>query len=180
MSRRPIERLDELRRGAAPEETLAFFDGLPAASVDEILGEWVGSGCPTGHPLDGLLEASGWRGKRFDSPEDAHPLLFADARGVFAVNPAGLPMGRLAALAPLVRRPRVGALVRRGLRLRATRRPAARLRMMEFRGVVTATMIYDALPINDHLRAVVDGVLLGAMDLRGLDAPFFFVLRRER
>ena len=80
MSRRPIERLDELRRGAAPEETLAFFDGLPAASVDEILGEWVGSGCPTGHPLDGLLEASGWRGKRFDSPEDAHPLLFRRSR----------------------------------------------------------------------------------------------------
>ena len=62
---------------------------------------------------------------------------------------------------------------------RRTGRPAARLRMVEYRGVVTGTMIYDALPINDHFRAVDDDTLLGAMDLRGLPDPFLFVLRRE-
>jgi hypothetical protein len=49
--------------------------------------------------------------------------------------------------------------------------------MIEHRGVVTATMSYDALPINDHFRRVDDATLLGVMDLRGAP-PFFFVLRR--
>jgi hypothetical protein len=51
--------------------------------------------------------------------------------------------------------------------------------MVEYRGVVSGTMVYDALPINDHFRAVDDDTLLGAMDLRGLADPFLFVLRRE-
>jgi hypothetical protein len=41
-------------------------------------------------------------------------------------------------------------------------------------------MCYDALPINDVFRKVDDDTLVGAMDMRGLDAPFMFVLRRER
>ena len=64
--------------------------------------------------------------------------------------------------------------------LLSTKRPAARLRMVEYRGVVTGTMIYDALPINDHFRAVDEDTLLGAMDFRGMESPFMFVLRRER
>ncbi|MGA8046787.1 MAG: DUF4334 domain-containing protein, partial [Dermatophilaceae bacterium] len=74
---------------------------------------------------------------------------------------------------------RAGTALRPLLRTRRTRRPAARLRMVEYRGVVTGTMIYDALPIKDHFRAVDDDTLLGAMDLRGLEDPFLFVLRRE-
>ena len=65
------------------------------------------------------------------------------------------------------------------LPLLATRRPQARLRLVDYRGVATATMIYDARPINDHFRLLDEGVLLGAMDLRGVPAPFFFLLRRE-
>ena len=50
---------------------------------------------------------------------------------------------------------------------------------MEHRGVDTAAMIYDALPIIDVFRRVGSGVLLGAMDMRGLAAPFFFLLERD-
>lgn len=44
-------------------------------------------------------------------------------------------------------------------------------------------MIYDQLPINDVFRRL-DGVagadaVIGAMDLRGLTRPYFFVLRRD-
>ena len=46
-------------------------------------------------------------------------------------------------------------------------------------GVVTATMIYDALPINDLFRAVDGATRLGLMDLRDMPQPFFFVLRRD-
>jgi hypothetical protein len=40
-------------------------------------------------------------------------------------------------------------------------------------------MIYDALPINDLFRAAGPDTLVGAMDMRGLADPFFFILRRE-
>ncbi len=51
--------------------------------------------------------------------------------------------------------------------------------MMEHRGRVTATMIYDARPIHDVFRRVDGDTALGLMDLRGVPRPFFFVLRRE-
>ncbi|CAJ1586868.1 DUF4334 domain-containing protein [[Mycobacterium] wendilense] len=54
-----------------------------------------------------------------------------------------------------------------------------RLRMVEYRGVLSATMIYDALPINDHFRLIDDDTVLGVMDMRGLDRPLMFVLRRD-
>jgi hypothetical protein len=60
-----------------------------------------------------------------------------------------------------------------------TDQPKARLRMTEYRGVVSATMIYDSLPINDIFRKVDDHTVLGAMDLRFAPQPFFFILRRE-
>jgi hypothetical protein len=44
--------------------------------------------------------------------------------------------------------------------------------MTEYRGVVSATMIYDALPINDVFRKVEDGTVLGAMDFRLIRQPF--------
>ena len=51
--------------------------------------------------------------------------------------------------------------------------------MLEHRGVVSATMIYDALPICDVFRKVDDDTVLGLMDYRAFDKPFFFVLRRD-
>lgn len=55
---------------------------------------------------------------------------------------------------------------------------AARLRMVGYRGVVTATMLYDDHPVLDHFRALGDGAVLGLMDRKGEDAPLAFVLRR--
>ena len=40
-------------------------------------------------------------------------------------------------------------------------------------------MLYDSLPVIDFFRRVGDDILLGAMDMRGLAAPFFFVLDRD-
>jgi Domain of unknown function (DUF4334) len=60
-----------------------------------------------------------------------------------------------------------------------THRPKARLRVLEHRGVATAAMVYDALPIIDVFRRVDPDTQLGLMDLRGLPAPFFFLLERD-
>jgi hypothetical protein len=158
---------------------LTLFDELPPVTVPEMLGAWAGQGLATGHPLDGLLEAYGWHGKRFDGPDDAHPLVFGDARGLFSVNPALVPLPVVIRLSGVLHSDLLAAVANRSLRLLRTRKPAARLRVVEFRGVTTGTVTYDALPINDHFRAVDRDTLLGAMDVRGLDEPFLFVLRRE-
>lgn len=169
----------ELERGVSPARALEIFDSLPAVTVAELHGSWSGAEVPTGNPLGGLLRAYGWHGKRVASAEEVDPLVFNRSGALFAVNPALLPVG-LARVAPwLARNPVLATVGRRFLPLLKTRRPRARLRMVEHRGVATATMIYDARPITDHFRRIDDGTLLGVMDLRGLDQPFFFLLRRE-
>ena len=40
-------------------------------------------------------------------------------------------------------------------------------------------MIYDQLPVNDVFHGLDDDTVLGAMDLRGSAAPYFFVLQRD-
>lgn len=168
----------------APARVLALFDALPPVPPEAMTGGWRGSGLPTGHPLDGLLEAYGWHGKRFEPSGRAHPLVFADPRGRFAVDPAWLPLRLLGPCAALLRDRRVAAAGRRVLRLRRTHRPVARLRLTEYRGVPSATMAYDSLPIEDHFRVLDAGqagrptALIGVMEARGIE-PFFFVLRRE-
>ena len=47
-----------------------------------------------------------------------------------------------------------------------------------YRGVVTATMVYDRHPIFDHFRRIADDRVLGVMDRKGDEAPLFFFLRR--
>jgi uncharacterized protein DUF4334/GXWXG protein len=56
---------------------------------------------------------------------------------------------------------------------------AATLRMVEYRGVVTATMVYDKHPIFDSFRAIDADTLMGAMDRKGEDVPLLFQLRRR-
>ena len=97
----------------------------------------------------------------------------------FCVNPALVPITAVVKYSRALRSPLAARVVRPAIRLLRTSRPQARLRMIEYRGVLTGTMAYDALPINDHFRKVDEDTLLGAMDLRGLSSPFMFVLRRE-
>lgn len=56
---------------------------------------------------------------------------------------------------------------------------AATIRMVEFRGVVTATMVYDKHPVFDHFRRLDDGTLLGVMDRKGEEHPLVFTLTRS-
>jgi Domain of unknown function (DUF4334)/GXWXG protein len=138
-----------------------------------------GSELPTGHPLDGLLEAFGWHGKRVGNPDETHPRVFEGAAGLFSVNPALLPVSLAVRFSRLVLTHPMPVIGRRLVRMARTSKPRARLRMMEYRGVVTATMSYDALPINDHFRRVDADTMIGVMDFRSIDRPFLFVLRHE-
>ncbi len=168
--------------GASSQETLAFFDSLPCVALGDMMGCWRGSALPTGHPMDGLLQVFGWWGKSFTDADNVDPLLFQSRSGqVHAVTSRFLPVGILAsrrATSPIITVlrpfwPAVRALLR-------TSKPMARLRMIEHRGRVSATMCYDYLPIHDVFRRVDETTVLGLMDMRGMPKPFFFLLRRHK
>ncbi|MBU9764618.1 DUF4334 domain-containing protein [Mycobacterium sp. TNTM28] len=164
------------------DEALAAFDAADAVEPEFMLSTWHGAELPTLHPMDGLLAASGWWGKQFVDTETVHPLLFptSDGTALWPLNP--LPaFGGLAVatkLPLLKKRPmsRPITALRPALQARA---PKARLRTTRYRGVDTATMIYDQLPINDVFRKLSEDAVIGAMDLRGSRRPYFFVLHRD-
>ena len=170
--------VDQLKAGGSSEAIAAYYDSLPDVTIEEILGQWHGAEVPSGHPMDGLLDVSGWYGKRFDDAESVHPLLFGEPGDLFPVNPGRVPMGLLNRLGTRMPRfrPPGGAASFRPL---TTRRHRARLRRVEFRGKVSTGMVYDQLPIIDHFRKIDDDTLLGAMDLRDSPRPYFFLLQRD-
>ena len=177
--RSPSGMLDDLARGTTTAGALAFFDGLAPVDGESLPGFWWGSGLPTGRVLAGALEALGWAGERFAPGGGAGPRLFDGAGGgLVDVNPALVPLPLVLRTAPALRRPPVARLVRALLPLTRTRAPRARVRAVVHRGVVTAAMTYDALPVEDALRAVDDDTLVRCMEARGMGRPFFFVLRR--
>lgn len=161
---------------------LAIFDELDVTDADFMLGGWQGAGFPTQHPMDGLLETYHWHGKRFIDTEQVHPLVCRALGGKkVCLNPVFMlalvgPMGR----GSLPQSTLLGALVALIMPLFGSRKARARLRMTEYRGKSSATMVYDNLPINDIFRKVDDNTVLGVMDLKTTDQPFFFVLRREQ
>jgi hypothetical protein len=170
----------ELEASADRTQAMEFYDSLPAATINQMIGSWRGGGLTTGHMFDGLLEQFGWHGKRFDSPEDAHPLVFRRENGKpYSINPSLIPISMLIRHIDLARSSSAAGVFSRFSRILATVKPQARLRMTQYRGVVSATMIYDSLPINDIFRAVGPDTLVGAMDMRGFEHPFMFLLRRE-
>ncbi len=159
-------------------EALARFDALPAVTTQEMLGEWRGSGVPTGHDMDGLLEAYAWYGKSFVSEEVVHPLLFRHRTGeIYAIDPRRIPLS-LSRFHALTRSAGARALFALAMPLLRTRAPRARLRAVTSRDVTTAAMVYDHLPIIDYFRRIDARTMLGLMDMRGA-APFFFQLERD-
>ncbi len=160
------------------EAAKKVFDELEPVGLEFMYGQWYGWECLTGHPMEGMLEASGWYGKWFESAEHVHPLLLWNSgkRSLYAVNPGlvfvftrlHLPKGIIKLMSSFAK-PFV-----------QTRRSRARLRMMEFRGKVSATMCYDQLPIHDVFRKVDEQTVMGWMDNKADQQPYFFFLRKAK
>jgi hypothetical protein len=162
---------------ATTEDAIELFDSLEPVDVDFMIGDWKGEGFHTNHPMDGLLEAYHWHGKRFESPEDVHPLVFSTIRGGLAsVNPVFMgPSLRV----PMPKSAMVGRIFQVLMPFLTTSRSKARLRMTTYRGKSSATMIYDQMPINDVFHKIDQDAVFGVMDLKGMKSLFFFILRRE-
>ena len=135
-----------------------LFDRLEPVDLESLVGTWEGKEFHTGHPLDGVLKKLNWYGKAFHDAENVDPLLFKGLKeDIFAVDPVPLMDTR---------------------KLVKATGGKARMRMVEYRGKVSGTMIYDNLPIHDHFRKVNDGLLLGVMDWKGAKQAYFFVLEK--
>ena len=172
------DRLAALEPSCTAAEAMALYDDLPAVHPEEISGRYRGRELGTGHAMDGMLERSGWYGKQFDDVDHVHPLLFCSRGGdIFAVEPRRIPLGIVPKVprAVVARSRKAVGVLKPALR---TKKHRARVRAVEHRGVVTAAMVYDHLPIIDVFRRVDETTLLGVMDLRGA-APYFFILEKD-
>lgn len=159
-------------------EALNLFDHLETVPLAFMFGKWQGSGLQTNHPMDGLLELFQWYGKEFVDPEQVHPLLFLNqAQKVIAIKP-NPTLINLAVRWNFPKAKILNQVFQITLPLLITKTYNARLRMMEYRQKVSATMIYDDLPIQDHFRRVDDNTVLGVMDFKAVPQPFFFVLKK--
>jgi hypothetical protein len=143
---------------AAEDSGVADLDALWAdlapATVQGMLGGWHGGDFATGHPAGRLLKRIRWHGKRFDTPLDAHPLICRADDGALYSH----------------REAAGGGL--------------ASLWDVAFRGEVTATMVYDALPVLDHFKVVDDRTVMGIMNGKlepvfGTADPYYFWLERD-
>ncbi|TGL40328.1 DUF4334 domain-containing protein [Leptospira perdikensis] len=162
------------------DDSFALFDALETVNIEDTMGRWHGSGFHTGHTMDGALETFNWYGKEFVDADNVHPLVFKSfGKTLFKVNPSLMPV-RLATLIPstnLWPLRYVFLLVRF---LFQTSSSKARVRRIEFRGKLTAAMIYDTLPIHDVFKRVNKDTMFGCMDYKGMKQPFFFVLERDK
>ncbi len=163
-------------RKASTAEALQVYDALPPATTDFMIGRWKGYEIATGHQMDGLLVPSGWYGKIFIDTEEVHPLVFfgKNKKELYAVNPKHIPLN--------MKFPKtgfLGILMKLARPFLQTRKSKARLRMVEHRGKVTATMIYDDKAIYDHFAQIDENTVLGCMDLKGVDQPYFWVMERD-
>ena len=144
--------LVEHRTGTDAATALRFFDRLPAVGVQDVV-----------------------------APEHVLPTLFRDGAGrPVPVDPVLAPVALIRRRPGLLRRGPVPVLFRAALPLLRSPRPAGRIRRVEVRGVVSAALVYDSVPIVDAFRRVTPDLLLGAGDIRGEAAPLMFVLRRSR
>jgi len=160
------------------DKALAQFDGLPPVEIGELAGLWRGAGLHTGHPLDGLLERYGWYGKAFITSGDVYPLLFRRGGELVAIEPAVLPVGVAMNFPQWVKSGIAHRAFSLAMPLLGTDKSSGRLRLVTFRGTVSAAIIYDRQPIIDHLRRLDENRVMGLMEWRSRPEPFFFLLTR--
>ncbi|MDR0920258.1 MAG: DUF4334 domain-containing protein [Oscillospiraceae bacterium] len=157
------------------QEGLDFFDTLEPADVKELKYKWKGSEVPSGHPMDGMLNAVNWYGKYFTDVDNVYPLIFEKNNGkLFAGNPKLMPI-KAFETAP---RWLVSILFKIATPFIKTKKSSAILRMMEFRGKLTAAMIYDDKPIIDIFAKIDDKTFLGITETKwDIGLYYFFIIK---
>lgn len=159
-------------------EIADWFKTLEPVDPKDMIGLWKGSGHPSGHPLDGVLENLHWFGKRFHPDMRADALLFkGDPGKLVAIEPAFFPIRWAVRFASLGRTAHAWNLfshLQPRLRARGT---TASLQQRMDEGLLTAAMVYDRQPIVDYFRRSND-MVLGKMVIEGDHRRYFFKLQK--
>lgn len=160
-------------------EALAYFSQLASLSPPELIGLWQGKTLETGHPLDGVLEALGWYGKRFHADRRADALLFSTgSRRLVPIDPKRIPLQLVLRFHSLAQRQWCRNLFDYALKGMWAGGTVASVRVAEFAGQQSAAMVYDSQPIIDHFRRIDADRLMGVMVIEGRGDHFFFMLER--
>ncbi len=159
-------------------EVSNWFNSLEPVNPEDMIGLWKGSGHPSGHPLDGVLENLHWFGKLFHPNMRADALLFeGDPGKLVAIEPAFFPIRWAVRFAGFGRTARAWNLfshVRPRLRAKST---TASLQQRMDEGVLTAAMVYDRQPIVDYFRRS-DGMVFGKMIVEKDPRRYYFRLEK--
>ncbi|WP_227981621.1 DUF4334 domain-containing protein [Nocardia spumae] len=136
--------------GVSTADLDRLWADLAVTRAEDILGEWKGAAFRTGHPLCRALDKNRWYGKTFVSTLEAKPLICRAEDGTLFSN---LELGG-------------GG--------------EATLWNIEFRGEVTATMVYDNRAVFDHFKQLDADTLMGIMNGRPdqvlADGEYFYFL----
>lgn len=176
----PRDQLDRFlcRKKIPPEEVFQFYDTLEGVELSFMKGRWQGKEFPAVHPFSGLLHKVNWYGKEFLTPELVHPLVMEKKnKEKFSLNPCYIPFSL-----PFEKIPHFFLVPAFKLLspLMKTKKPKARLKMIQYRGRLSAAMLYDQHGINDIFRKVDDHTVLGVMETRLKEkSGYFFVLERD-
>lgn len=122
-------------------------------------------------PVDCESILGAWRGGGFDT---GHPVY----QQLGAMGWHGKTFHSISEVDPLICRNEEGELYAD----RESMGGGASLWMVEYRGKVSATMVYDGRPVLDHFRRIDDHTLMGVMNGKGVlskGRPFYFYLERE-
>lgn len=160
---------------------VSWFQGLEPVNPLDLVGLWKGTDIPSGHPLDGVLGNLGWFGKRFHPDLRADALLFQWRPGrLVPIEAALFPIKFVLWAAPFGR-----TSVARGLssylqKMFRARGQTACLKLLQFKGGLTAAMVYDEQPVTDYIRRISADTVAGMMCVDGDPRRFFFKLERVR
>ena len=165
---------------ASDEEILKFYDTLDIVELDMMNGVWRGSEIPSNHPMYGALENFNWYGKEFEDEDNVHPLLFENKKGdIYKISPSKLLIGTDLNIA-LSRNKIVQKIFPIFKGIFKTKKSQARIRMVKYRGKLSAAMLYDRVPIIDVFRKIDENTVIGVMDFKGplKEKGYFFILER--
>lgn len=160
------------------EDAFSFFDELETVELSMMQGLWKGKELRAGHPMEGLLGACKWYGKKFNNAESVHPLVFeTGTHKLYFGNPRLLPLNAHYEKIPKSIISIFFSIVHS---LISTKKSKARLRMVKYRGKVSASMLYDQLAIIDIFRKIDENTVIGVMDFKQSlsSKSYFFVLER--
>jgi len=178
-----------LQNGMTQEDAFAFYDKLEPVENAIMIGKWKGKEAPSFHPMDGVLTVCPWHGKEFVDQETVHPLVFDKKNGKsFYFNPDNI----FKHFESIIKSKTLKKMINSDKPIDPhkydclykwfkTKDSKARLRQVEYRGKVSAAMVYDRVAIIDIFRKLDDDSVFGVMDVKGdiNNLGYFFVLERE-